>query len=68
MINLINEKNNGEIVLKLINENLVFSVHDVSNGGLIISLCEMSMGNRIGVKVDKPKKVEKATNKFKIKW
>ena len=54
-INLTNEKNNGEIVLKLINENLVNSVHDVSNGGLIISLCEMSMVNRIGVKVEKPK-------------
>ena len=56
-INLTNEKNNGEIVLKLINENLVNSVHDVSNGGLIISLCEMSMVNRIGVKVEKPKKL-----------
>ena len=44
-------------MLKLINENLVNSVHDVSNGGLIISLCEMSMVNRIGVKVEKPKKL-----------
>ena len=48
-------------MLKLINENLVNSVHDVSNGGLIISLCEMSMVNRIGVKVEKPKKL---TNLF----
>ena len=36
--NLSNEKNNGEAVLNLINNNLTISVHDVSSGGLITSL------------------------------
>ena len=34
-INLLNEKNNGESLLKLIDKNLILSSHDVSNGGLI---------------------------------
>ena len=41
-INLLNEKNNGESLLKLIDQNLILSAHDVSNGGLIIALSEMS--------------------------
>ena len=56
-INLINEKNNGESVLEIINKNLVNSVHDISSGGLIITLAEMSMGSNYGVKIDKPKKL-----------
>ena len=36
-INLINEKNNGEMVLKLINEKLVLS-GTISSGGLILAL------------------------------
>ena len=42
-VNLLNEKNNGENVLKLINDNLVLSSHDVSSGGLIVALSEMSI-------------------------
>ena len=42
-INLLNEKNNGENVLKLIQNNQILSSHDVSNGGLIVALSEMSM-------------------------
>ena len=30
-VNLTNEKNNGECLIKLINKNLVLSTHDVSN-------------------------------------
>ncbi len=63
-INLLNEKNNGEIVLKLINENLVLSAHDVSSGGLIISLCEMSMSSGLGVKIEKPKKLRNSIEFF----
>ena len=37
-INLLNEKNNGECLLKLIDKNLVLSSHDVSSGGLITAL------------------------------
>ena len=55
-VNLVNEKNNGENVLKLINDNLVHSVHDVSNGGLILALSEMIIGSNYGAKIQKPKK------------
>ena len=56
-VNLVNEKNNGENVLKLINDNLVHSVHDVSNGGLILALSEMIIGSNYGAKIYKPKKL-----------
>ena len=56
-VNLKNEKNNGEAVLKLIKKNLIMSAHDVSNGGLLVSLCEMSIGSNIGAKILKPKKL-----------
>ena len=56
-INLINEKNNGEMVLKLIERKLVLSAHDISNGGLLIALSEMSMGSNLGIKIEKSKKL-----------
>jgi phosphoribosylformylglycinamidine synthase len=60
-INLLNEKNNGEILLKLIDNKLVLSTHDVSNGGLITALSEMSIGSQYGARIFKPKKL---TNLF----
>ena len=56
-VNLLNEKNNGEIVLSLISENLISSAHDISNGGLIVALSEMSIHSKIGIKIEKPKKL-----------
>ena len=61
-INLLNEKNNGETLLKLINKDLVLSSHDISDGGLITALSEMSISSNYGVKIQKPKKL---TNLFK---
>ena len=55
--NLLNEKNNGENVLKLIQNNLILSTHDVSNGGLIVALSEMAINSDYGVKIQKPKKL-----------
>ena len=52
------EKNNGEIVLILIYNNLVLSAHDVSSGGLLVALSEMAISSDIGVKIDKPKKLK----------
>ena len=63
-INLLNEKNNGEIVLKLINENLVLSAHDVSSGGLITALCEMSLNSGLGIKIEKSKKLRNSIEFF----
>ena len=56
-VNLSNEKNNGLMVLNLINLGLVSSVHDVSNGGLLVALSEMSIGSNYGVKIEKSKKL-----------
>ena len=56
-VNLSNEKNNGEAVLKLINEKLTVSVHDISSGGLILALAEMSLLSGHGLKIEKPKKL-----------
>jgi phosphoribosylformylglycinamidine synthase subunit PurL len=60
-INLLNEKNNGENVLKLIQDNLVLSAHDISNGGLIVALSEMAISSSYGAKIQKPKQL---TNLF----
>ena len=56
-INLVNEKNNGLAVLHLIKDNLVLSSHDISSGGLIVSLAEMSISSGFGLKIFKPKKL-----------
>ena len=56
-INLLNEKNNGENVLKLIQNNLVLSCHDISSGGLIVALAEMAISTNLGIKIHKPKKL-----------
>ncbi len=60
-VNLLNEKNNGECVLKLIRNNLVLSSHDISNGGLLTCVSEMTFKSNYGVKINKPKKL---TNLF----
>jgi phosphoribosylformylglycinamidine synthase subunit PurL len=56
-INLSNEKNNGEMVLSLIENKLINSAHDVSTGGLILALAEMSMSSTYGLRIEKPKKL-----------
>ena len=63
-INLSNEKNNGLTVLKLINEKLVSSVHDVSSGGLILALAEMVFESGYGIKIDKPKNLSNIMEYF----
>ncbi len=63
-INLLNEKNNGETVLNLIQANLVLAAHDISSGGLIVALSEMSMGSKLGVKIDQSKKLINSTQYF----
>ncbi len=62
--NLQNEKNNGELVFKLIKLGLIRSAHDVSNGGLIVALSEMAMGSEYGLKIDKPKKLQNLIEYF----
>ena len=54
-INLFNEKNNGETILKLIEQNLIKSAHDVSLGGIITALSKMSILGNKGFKLNKLK-------------
>jgi len=56
-VNLSNEKNNGEAILKLISDKLVFSAHDISSGGLILALTEMSLTSGYGLKINRPQKL-----------
>jgi phosphoribosylformylglycinamidine synthase subunit PurL len=54
-INLFNEKNNGETLLKLIDNNLVKSAHDVSIGGIITAVSKMCIKGEKGINLKKPK-------------
>ncbi|WP_440697404.1 phosphoribosylformylglycinamidine synthase subunit PurL [Candidatus Pelagibacter sp. HIMB1709] len=54
-INLFNEKNNGETLLKLIESNLIKSAHDVSVGGIITAVAKMCIKGKKGVNLNKPK-------------
>ena len=67
-VNLNNEKNNGEIILKLIRKNLVLSAHDVSSGGLLVALSEMSYWIKFWSKdIYKPKKLRNYLSIFLVK-
>tara|TARA_Y100000992_G_C21267205_1_gene494582 strand:+ start:208 stop:2403 length:2196 start_codon:yes stop_codon:yes gene_type:complete len=63
-VNLSNEKNNGEMILKLISSNIIHSVHDVSSGGIILALAEMSISSQIGIKIQTPKKISNISEYF----
>ncbi len=63
-INLLNEKNNGETLLKLISSNLITSSHDVSNGGLLTAISEMSLNSDYGANISKPKKLTNSSEYF----
>ena len=54
-INLFNEKNNGETILKLINKKYIKSAHDVSLGGIITALAKMCIQGKKGAILKKPK-------------
>ncbi|MDA9603072.1 phosphoribosylformylglycinamidine synthase subunit PurL [bacterium] len=54
-INLFNEKNNGETLLKLIDSGLIKSVHDVSIGGIITAVSKMCIKGNKGIILKKPK-------------
>ena len=54
-INLFNEKNNGETLLKLIDSGLIKSAHDVSIGGIITAVSKMCIKGNKGINLKKPK-------------
>ena len=53
-INLFNEKNNGETILKLIEDNYIKSAHDVSLGGILMGVSKMCIEGNIGIEIKKP--------------
>ena len=52
-INLFNEKNNGETLLKLIDKKFIKSAHDVSLGGIITALSKMCIKGKKGATLKK---------------
>ena len=54
-INLFNEKNNGETLLKLIDNGFIKSAHDVSVGGIITAISKMCIKGNKGINLKKPK-------------
>ena len=48
----------------MIKENFVLSSHDISSGGLLVALSEMSIGSKLGAKINKPKKLVNLTEYF----
>ncbi len=54
-VNLFNEKNNGETLLKLIDNKLIKSAHDVSLGGIITAVVKMCIKGDKGINIKKPK-------------
>ncbi len=54
-VNLFNEKNNGETILKLVEDNYIKSAHDVSLGGILIGISKMCIKGNIGIELKEPK-------------
>ncbi len=53
-INLFNEKNNGLSLQNLIAKKLIKSAHDISSGGILVTLTEMCLSGNIGAKIKSP--------------
>ncbi len=62
-VNLDVERDNGELVRRLILSDKVVAVHDVSDGGLLVALVEMALAGNVGIRLN-PQLVENAANLF----
>ena len=60
-INLFNEKNVGETILKLVEKKLIISCHDVSLGGILTAVSKMCIQGNKGIKINNLKGL---TNKY----
>ena len=54
-VDLKEEKTNGLAVKRIIEASLIDTCHDISDGGLLLTLSEMSMKNEIGFKINTDK-------------
>ena len=50
-VNLKEEKRNGQFILDLFDKKLISSAHDVSDGGIALTLCELAIVNNLGFMV-----------------
>ena len=53
-VDLAQERRNGDFVRRLIEAGRLDTVHDISDGGLLIAVAEMCMAGGIGAKLDTP--------------
>jgi phosphoribosylformylglycinamidine synthase II len=51
-VDLVEERENGDLVRGLIADRLVTAAHDLSDGGLLVALAEMAMASGIGARLD----------------
>jgi phosphoribosylformylglycinamidine synthase len=51
-VDLVEERENGDMVRALIGERLVTAAHDVSDGGLLVAIAEMAMASGIGATLE----------------
>jgi phosphoribosylformylglycinamidine synthase len=51
-VDLIEERENGDVVRTLIAEGLVTAAHDISDGGLLVAIAEMAMASGIGAALE----------------
>jgi phosphoribosylformylglycinamidine synthase len=51
-VDLLEERENGDLVRALIAQGLVTAAHDLSDGGLLVALAEMAMASGIGARLD----------------
>jgi phosphoribosylformylglycinamidine (FGAM) synthase-like enzyme len=51
-VDLIEERENGDVVRALIAEGLVTAAHDISDGGLLVAIAEMAMASGIGAALE----------------
>jgi len=62
-INLENEKEIIDIILKLNEEKLITAAHDISDGGLLPTICEMLFKNNLGIDLNLPDLLSKKDSK-----
>src|SRR5882672_10910751 len=51
-VDLLEERENGDVVRALIADGAVTAAHDVSDGGLLVAIAEMAMASGIGATLD----------------